>query len=160
MSLFESASDAKSSVVLPPKNGAGGSAAKTGDVLGGAQGSIIGNDLSITGDHITIQSEKSLRIDGTLEADIDASEVVIGPQGRVQGTISAENVIAKGYVVGTIRARKVAIQATATIEGDVYHQALSMEGGATFNGRSQKLDEVADPSHDVEQPGFEVAEDH
>ena len=157
MSLLRPTISTKTSVPLPPSHEADEDPINSGKILGSSQGSIIGDDLSITGDHITIRSESSLRIDGTLEADVDAREVVIGPQGHVKGTISAECVIAEGFAVGTIRAREVAVKAGATIEGDVYHQTMSMQAGATFNGRSQKIVEDAAPAQGVDQPGYAIA---
>ena len=109
----------------------------------GAGGSVIGNDLSITGQNIIIRTEGSLRIDGTLEADIEASDVVVSPHGRVQGTISAERVVTQGSVGGTIRAREVIVEATATIDGDIHYQTMAMNAGAAFNGRSQQLKDGA-----------------
>ena len=127
------------SIELPTRMDANAAAPITSEIPGGAGGSVIGNDLSITGQNIIIRTEGSLRIDGTLEADIEASDVVVSPHGRVQGMISAERVVTQGSVAGTIRARDVIVEATATIDGDIHYQTMGMKAGAAFNGRSQQM---------------------
>ena len=156
MSMPSPIAKVQTSGTLPPTNGAQTSPAIRTEFRGDAQSSIIGDDLTITGQSITIRSDKSVRIDGSIDGDIEAKEVVIGPRARVQGTITAERVDIEGHVAGTIRAHNVNMQSTASIEGDIYHQSMSVQAGATFNGRSKKLEDVATTKSDASQPAHQV----
>ena len=48
--------------------------------------------------------------------------------------------------MGSVRGLRVSLQSASHVEGDVYHQALVMEQGAFFEGRSRRADNpMADP---------------
>jgi cytoskeletal protein CcmA (bactofilin family) len=100
--------------------------------------SVIGNDLRITGQGLKIISRGILQVDGDLESDVAGAEIIVGEQGRVAGTISAERVIVRGRTSGAIRAMTVALQASARVEGDIHHMSLTIEQGAEFDGRCRR----------------------
>jgi cytoskeletal protein CcmA (bactofilin family) len=100
--------------------------------------SVIGNDLRITGQGLKIISRGILQVDGDLESDVAGAEIIVGEQGRVTGTISAERVIVRGRTSGAIRAMTVALQASARVEGDIHHMSLTIEQGAEFDGRCRR----------------------
>lgn len=106
-------------------------------------GSVIGNDLTIIGQGLRIITKGTLQVDGRVEGDVVGSEVVIGEKGEVTGVVSAESVIVRGRVNGTIKGLKVTLQSSARVEGDVHHQQLSVEQGAHLDGRVRR---PADPS--------------
>jgi cytoskeletal protein CcmA (bactofilin family) len=108
----------------------------TGSVEAGK--SVIGNDLRITGQGLKIISRGILQVDGDLESDVVGAEVIVGEQGRVTGTISAERVIVRGQTSGAIRAMSVALQSSARVEGDIHHMSLTIEQGAEFDGRCRR----------------------
>ena len=97
--------------------------------------SIIGPDLTIDGDLI---SRGELRVDGEVQGNIEGTRVVIGEHAQITGGVSAEDVIVLGHVMGTVRGLRVSLQSTCHVEGDVYHQALVMEQGASFEGKSSR----------------------
>jgi cytoskeletal protein CcmA (bactofilin family) len=97
--------------------------------------SIIGRDLTITGDLI---SKGELRVDGEIEGDIKGVRLVIGEHARVTGNITGEDVILHGEVMGSVRGLRVSLQSTSRVQGDVYYQALVMEQGAFFEGTSNR----------------------
>src|SRR5215831_10670549 len=65
--------------------------------------SIIGNDLKILGQGLKIISQGTLQVDGEVEGDVGGSEVIIGEQGKVTGTVAAARVIVRGTISGVIR---------------------------------------------------------
>ena len=79
--------------------------------------SVIGTDLAIVGERITIISQHALQIDEDIRADISGRAVVIGEEGSVVGTISAEIVDVRGGVRGAIRGRSVTLRSSAQVEG-------------------------------------------
>ena len=46
--------------------------------------------------------------------------------------------LVRGHVMGSVRGRRVMLQASCHVEGDVFHQALSIEQGAYFEGKSRR----------------------
>lgn len=101
-------------------------------------GSTIGTDLSILGEKITIISRHELHIDGDVRADINGRKVTIGQEGSVIGTITADNVEIHGGLKGAVKAKSVALQPTAKVDGDIHHQTLAIAEGAEFDGRVRR----------------------
>ena len=100
--------------------------------------SIIGADLTIAGNLIC---KGEVQVDGIVEGDIEGSNVVVGEGATVTGNIAADEVIVRGHVVGTVHGRRVMLQTTSEVEGDVFHQSLSIEQGAMFEGKSRRTNE-------------------
>ncbi len=106
--------------------------------------SVIGTDLTILGERITIISKHQLQIDGDVRADVNGREVVIGEEGSVTGTVSAETIEVKGGVRGALRAFSVTLHPSAVVEGDIVHQTLSIAEGAQFDGRVRRSKDASE----------------
>jgi cytoskeletal protein CcmA (bactofilin family) len=100
--------------------------------------SVIGADLVI---HGNLTSKGEVQVEGEVQGDIYATHVVIGERARVTGGIIAEECIIRGHLLGTIRGRRVLLQGSAHVEGDVYHQTMAIEQGAFFEGKSRRTDD-------------------
>lgn len=98
----------------------------------GSTFSVFGADISIRGD---VQATVDLHIDGAVEGDISCAKLVQGESSRIAGSISAESARLAGTVKGTISARELVILKSARIEGDVHYETLTIEQGATVDGR-------------------------
>ena len=107
--------------------------------------SVIGRDVTIKGD---IEASADLHVDGTVEGDIACASLVQGDASVIEGAIKAETARLAGTVKGTIAARELVILKSAHIEGDVRYDALTIEQGATVDGRF---------AHDTVKPGGEAA---
>ena len=101
--------------------------------------SVIGTDLTILGDRITIISKNKLQVDGDVRGNVHGKHVVITQEGSVVGMVSAETIEVHGGVRGGIRAVSVKLQATAQVEGDIAHQKLAIAEGAEFDGSIRKV---------------------
>lgn len=104
--------------------------------------SVIGSDLSIEGQSINIRCAGMLRINGSISADLHSRKLVVGQNGYVQGSINAEEVSIHGRVGGAINGSRVVLHSTAHVEGDIHSRSLSIEDGATFDGRSRRITEA------------------
>ena len=98
----------------------------------GATFSVIGADVVIRGD---VSASADLHVDGTVEGDIACASLVQGESSRVEGAIAAETARLSGQVKGTITVRELVILRSARIEGDVHYDALTIEQGASVEGR-------------------------
>jgi cytoskeletal protein CcmA (bactofilin family) len=110
---------------------------RTGPSEGGK--SVIGNDLKIIGQGLKIISEGVLQIDGEIEGDVHAVEIIVGQQGKVTGTVAGTQVVIQGKVAGVICGKTVALQTSSNVEGDIHHMAFAIEQGAMFDGRSRRI---------------------
>ncbi|HEX2335733.1 MAG TPA: polymer-forming cytoskeletal protein [Hyphomicrobiaceae bacterium] len=120
-----------------------GAQRRTGPTESGDK-SIIGNDLRIIGQGLRIISRSILQIDGEIEGDVQAAEVIVGEQGKVSGLVAGQQVVVSGKVSGAICAKSVTLQSTSEVEGDIHHMSFAIEQGAVFEGRSRRAATEAD----------------
>jgi cytoskeletal protein CcmA (bactofilin family) len=106
--------------------------------------SVIGNDLKIIGQGLKIICRGVLQVDGEIEGDVQAAEVIVGELGKVTGMVAGQQVVVRGKVDGVVCGRRVALQASSNVQGDIHHMSFSIEQGAQFEGRSRRAaDEAA-----------------
>ncbi|UTW53849.1 polymer-forming cytoskeletal protein [Kordiimonas sp. SCSIO 12610] len=125
-----------------------GQATRTRNVtnLGGsnmAAPSIIGSDVQIEGN---VKTSGELQLDGKVMGDINCGSLVMGETGSVKGLVKADNVTIRGNVEGEIRSKTVRLEKSAVVNGDVYHENLSVEAGAKLSGRFAHTDNPMDKS--------------
>jgi cytoskeletal protein CcmA (bactofilin family) len=86
----------------------------------------------------TITSDGNIRIDGSVEGDIEVlGNLIVGETGRVIASIKAQNVHVAGAVKGEITAtEKLEIAPTGKVWGDISTAALHIEPGGLFRGQS------------------------
>ena len=97
--------------------------------------SIISHDLKIKGDLIC---DGDIQIDGAVEGDVQSRAITIGEGADIRGTITGDNIRVCGSVNGQIKGNSVVLAKTAKVIGDVIHQTLSIEPGASFDGRCSR----------------------
>lgn len=112
--------------------------------------SVIGSDLSIEGPSITMRCKGTLCVNGNIEANLHCMELLIGEQAVIVGSIAANKVAVSGRVNGVISGDSVVLHSTAHVEGDISSRALSIEQGATFDGRSRKVTDPAEVAPQLE----------
>lgn len=91
---------------------------------------IIGEKITIEGD---IRGQENLVIEGSMKGKIELEkhQVKVGPKGRVEAQILAENVTISGHLVGNIYASgKVRITKEANFSGEIKAKSISVEDGA------------------------------
>ena len=106
--------------------------------------SVIGNDLKIIGQGLKIIGRGTLQVDGDIEGDVQAAEVLVGEKGRVTGMVAGQQVVVRGTVLGVVCAQSVALQSSCHVESDVHHMSLAIEQGAHFHGHSRRAKSEAD----------------
>ena len=99
--------------------------------------SIISAELIVRG---TLISAGDVQVDGKVDGDIRAAGLVIGEKAIIVGDVYAEEATVRGRVEGSIRAHKVQLCATCHVEGNILHEALSVETGAYFEGNCRHTD--------------------
>lgn len=115
--------------------------------------SVIGNDLSIEGQQITIRCKGSLKVLGNIQADLHSRQLEVGKEASIEGAIAAESVDVFGRVSGAIMGAHVVLHAGAEVEGDIHSHLLSIEQGAVFDGRSRRVKDPAEIAPQLERTG-------
>jgi len=103
--------------------------------------SIVSGGLSIEGKLI---SDGEIQVDGSVKGDIDCQVLTIGVSGLVVGEVIAEAVRVYGKVEGKIQAKSVFLASTASVFGDMLHDSLAIEPGASLEGHCKRLPEIED----------------
>ena len=99
---------------------------------------IIGRGVKIDG---KLNCNGNIRIEGEIKGDISSrSNVVVGEKGNVNGQINADSITIGGKVNGTVNAnKKLVLDPTADLKGDIVTKILIVEEGARFEGNSKIL---------------------
>jgi cytoskeletal protein CcmA (bactofilin family) len=99
---------------------------------GNANRSVLAADLRITGE---ISSTGTIEVLGEIEGNITSKGLIVGAEGRVSGTVSAENVEVRGKLDGSVATHGFALRASAEVQADVLYTTLMIESGATIEGK-------------------------
>lgn len=95
----------------------------------------------------TIIADSDIRIDGTLEGDLQCKgKVVIGEQGTIKGSVICQNAEIMGKLDGKIATDDTfALRATGTLSGELKTRTLIIEPNAQFNGTCSMKQEANGP---------------
>src|SRR5262245_23610952 len=112
--------------------------------LNGKPETVVGPGTSFVG---TLKSDGHIRIDGSVEGDIEIlGNLIVGESGRVIATIKAQNVHISGAVKGEVTAvEQLEISPTGKVWGDITTAALHIEPGGLFRGQSAMSTNVDEP---------------
>lgn len=114
----------------------------------------IGSGTSIVGN---ITCDGPAQFYGHIEGEVRGSELLIGEGADVVGNVIAQEVIIRGRIKGTIRAVRVKLQATGTVEGDIFHRSLSIEDTALFEGSSRRVENPIEAAKSPDKPWPQLA---
>ncbi|MGA7156694.1 MAG: polymer-forming cytoskeletal protein [Acidobacteriaceae bacterium] len=95
---------------------------------------VIGREMKFRGE---ISGSTDLLVDGEVNGTIrlTGARLTVRAEGRINATISAQDVVVAGHVEGEVRATgRVELRDGATIQGDVCASRLTIEEGATLHG--------------------------
>ncbi len=97
---------------------------------------VLSNDVEIKG---SIKFSHDLIIDGRIEGEvISDGALTVGENANIKGEIKTRTVVIFGKVEGNVVvAERCELKSNATLIGDITAGTLSIEEGATFDGRSQ-----------------------
>ena len=116
----------------------------------------ISSSTSIVGN---IKAEENLIINGTLKGNVEIGDYnfFLGPNGRLEGEIHAQNVRIRGHMKGEIKAKgEVEITKEADFSGKIKSKSISVEKGAYFDAYVD-LDRESPETGTLEETSFEKA---
>ena len=103
---------------------------------------LIGKGVRVEGD---IDFLGGMHLDGAIAGNVRSnaapgSTLSVSETGSIEGSVEVPNVILQGQVRGDIHAaERVALGATARVEGDVYYGVIEMTVGAQIMGKLVRL---------------------
>ncbi len=93
----------------------------------------VNNSTIIEG---SIKAKEHMIINGTIKGNVEISDfnLFLGPGGKIEGGVHAQNVRIRGYMKGDIKATgKVEITKEANFSGKINSKSISVEQGAFFD---------------------------
>lgn len=94
---------------------------------------VLGNDIVVKGD---IDGNETIRIDGKVEGDISVTKgIIIGENGKIEGNLKSDYIIAYGSVNGSILSKELIIKSSGVIHGDITTDSIEIEMGGRYNGK-------------------------
>lgn len=99
---------------------------------------VIADDVRIKGE---IYSPGDLELKGTIEGEIECRSLVVAERAKVTGSVTAERVVVRGEVEGTINGIRVTLASSAKVDGELYCKTLSVDEEAQFQGVSQRVED-------------------
>jgi len=94
---------------------------------------FLGMNSSLKGE---LNVRGTLRIDGTVEGQLDSDYVILSETGEVKGEIKAKKILIGGKMDGNVRAQElVEIKSKGKVLGDIFTPKLAIIEGGEFNGK-------------------------
>lgn len=89
-----------------------------------------------------LSSPSTTKIDGHVVGNVRGeSGIIIGEKGTVEGNVNAVEVVIYGTVKGNIKAHKLELKKTGSLNGDITVEELVTESGTVFNGNCKMGDD-------------------
>jgi len=93
---------------------------------------VIGDGVTVKG--VFFIPSKAV-VNGIIEGDLTAEEVLIGPTGKITGRISAKVIDVRGQLHNTVVSEKsLIIRSTGKITGKIHYVEIEIEKGARSKG--------------------------
>lgn len=76
-----------------------------------------------------------LRVNGSLDGEIDVRVLVVGPSGSVSGQCRCDSLVIDGRFRGRAECRELHLNAGAVVDGEVTYAVLRAQRGAQLTGK-------------------------
>lgn len=96
--------------------------------------SLVGNNSHFKGD---IKTRGTLRIDGTVDGNVEADWLILGEKANLKGDVTARGVIVGGRIEGNIVSKEILeIKPKGQVIGEINTAKLSVSEGGILEGRT------------------------
>jgi cytoskeletal protein CcmA (bactofilin family) len=96
---------------------------------------ILAADIRLSGD---LSSSGTVEILGEVSGDIAAQTLIVGAEGLVKGSVSAETVEVRGSLDGKVSCLSFTLRSSAVVTAEVNYDILIIENGAQIDGRFKR----------------------
>lgn len=102
-----------------------------------------------------------VQVDGTIDGTLIAEgQVSVGPEGRIMGEVTADQLSVGGKIDGKLHARgHLHVLASGSVRGNARYTSLEIERGGVMDGNASRVEDLQSvPENDVELVTSAVAE--
>ena len=119
---------------------------------------VVGEGAVIVG---TLTARGRVQIDGVVEGSVKVQgQVSVGPKGRVEGDLLADDVAVGGEVKGRIVARgHLHVVASGRLRGDMHYGTLQVDRGAVIEGRTLQGEPTEAAEHSADSAPQDIGHD-
>lgn len=104
---------------------------------------IVGEGVEITG---KVNVPGSLEVHGKIVGEVRAGKIEVGPTGRIEGRMEAEELELHGYASDFLNvSRRLAVRSTATVVGTISYRNIEIESGASIRGKLEQQGADGEP---------------
>lgn len=98
-----------------------------------AEPTVIGRGTVIEG---TVRTSGRIQIDGQIDGTLEVDgHVSVGPNGRINGEVIADDLVVGGRIEGKATARKhLHVASSGAVKGEVRYGTLQVDRGAVMDG--------------------------
>ncbi len=115
--------------------------------------SVLGSNSTFKGE---LNVKGTLRVDGTIDGQLEADQVILTETAVVKGTIKAKKIIVGGKIDGNMSAQElVEIKSKGKVLGDILTSKFAITEGGEVNGRIE-MNKEEDKVVELEFKGREV----
>ena len=111
--------------------------------------SVLGADITISGQQLVLKTKGSLLIAGHIQGDVHGESVTVGEGGSVTGTITARTISIQGETRGALKGSQVILHASSRVDGDIVKQTLAIAEGAQFDGSVRRAKDLSEVTPDL-----------
>ena len=108
----------------------------------------------------TLRARGMVQVDGTIDGALIAEgHVSVGPEGRILGEVTADQLSVGGRIEGSVFARgHLLVLASGVVHGNARYTSLEVERGGVMDGSASRVDEQRVADNDVELVANAAAE--
>lgn len=96
---------------------------------------VLAADIRLSGD---LSSSGTVEILGEVSGDISAQTLIVGAEGLVRGSVSAESVEVRGNLEGKVSCLSFTLRSSAIVAAEVNYDSLIIESGAQIDGKFKR----------------------
>ena len=98
------------------------------------RGTVIDEGLRIVG---SVVADGLVELRGKFDGELQCTDLIVSRTALLKGAVTAERVQVDGRIEGPVTGRDVILKSGAQVIGDIYHETLTVESGAVFDGASK-----------------------
>ncbi len=93
---------------------------------------VLAADIRLSGD---LGSTGTVEILGEVTGDVTAHTLIVGVEGQLKGSVSAETVEVRGHLDGRVSCVGFTLRSSAIVAAEVNYESLVIESGAQIDGK-------------------------
>lgn len=93
---------------------------------------VLASDIRLSGD---LSSSGTVEILGEVTGDVSAQTLIVGAEGLLKGSVSAEAVEVRGHLEGKVSCLAFTLRSSAIVMAEVNYDTLVIESGAQIDGK-------------------------